>query len=41
LFVFGGGYLRLAPYRQIDLLSRSVNRFDRPVIQRLYPRETA
>lgn len=39
LFVFGGGYLRLTPYRIIDLLSRSVNRSGRPVIYYLHPRE--
>jgi polysaccharide deacetylase family protein (PEP-CTERM system associated) len=39
LFVFGGGYLRLTPYRIIELLSRSVNRSGRPVIYYLHPRE--
>ena len=37
--VFGGGYLRLAPYRVIDWLSRTVNKAGRPVIYYLHPRE--
>lgn len=39
IFVFGGGYLRLAPYRLIELLGRSINRSGRPVIFYLHPRE--
>ena len=39
VFVFGGGYLRLAPYRIIELLGRAVNRSGRPVIYYLHPRE--
>jgi polysaccharide deacetylase family protein (PEP-CTERM system associated) len=39
IFVFGGGYLRLTPYRIIELLSRSINRSGRPVIYYLHPRE--
>lgn len=39
VFVFGGGYLRLAPCALIERLSRSVNRSGRPVIYYLHPRE--
>lgn len=37
--VFGGGYLRLTPYRLIKWLSRAVNDEGRPVIYYLHPRE--
>lgn len=39
VFIFGGGYFRLAPYKMIDLLSRSINQSGRPVIYYLHPRE--
>ena len=36
---FGGGYLRLFPYRVIDHMARSVNRDGRPVVYYVHPRE--
>jgi polysaccharide deacetylase family protein (PEP-CTERM system associated) len=36
---FGGGYLRLFPYRMISAMSRIVSRTGRPVIYYLHPRE--
>lgn len=37
--VFGGGYLRLAPYRLIRRLARRVNAEGRPVVYYVHPRE--
>lgn len=39
IFVFGGGYLRLTPFKIIEWLGRSVNQSGRPVIYYLHPRE--
>jgi polysaccharide deacetylase family protein (PEP-CTERM system associated) len=36
---FGGGYLRITPYRLIHLMSKLVNRRRRPVVYYVHPRE--
>lgn len=39
LCVFGGGYLRLAPYGLVKMLGRQVNDAGRPIIYYVHPRE--
>ncbi|HNX00250.1 MAG TPA: polysaccharide deacetylase family protein [Candidatus Cloacimonadota bacterium] len=39
LCVFGGGFLRLFPMPMIDVLSKKVNKENRPVVYYIHPRE--